>query len=78
MEFKFKDKINVQSLVLIGCVLTVVYLAMVPLLMLLFNSIRSAPIGYKDAFFTTQNYLEAYVDPKFFPLLKKFLYLWDR
>ncbi|MFC1814901.1 ABC transporter permease [Thermodesulfobacteriota bacterium] len=70
MEFKFKDKINVQFIILAGCVFTVVYLALVPLLMLLFNSIRSAPLGYKESFFTIKNYLEAYIDPKFFPLLK--------
>jgi iron(III) transport system permease protein len=70
MPTGLRDKINIQYLILAGCVFIMAYLALVPLLMLLFSSIRSAPVGYKDAFFTIKNYLEAYIDPKFFPLIK--------
>lgn len=70
MEIRFKNRLNLQAVILAGCVFLVAYLALVPLLMLLFNSIRSASIGHKDAFFTIKNYIEAYTDPKFFPLLK--------
>ena len=48
----------------------VAYLALVPLVMLLINSIRSAPVGRPGAFFTIKNFIEAYSDPKFFLLLK--------
>jgi len=70
MPNSLKSKINLQFVILAGCVFLVAYLALIPLLMLLFNSILSKPFGHKEAFFTVKNYLEAYVDPKFFPLLK--------
>ncbi len=70
MTNSLKNKINIQFIFLAGCVFIVAYLARVPLFMLLFNSILSAPFWNKEAFFTGKNYLEAYVDPKFFPLLK--------
>jgi hypothetical protein len=38
-------RLNSQTLILIGSTLFVLYLAGVPLLMLLYGSIRSAPIG---------------------------------
>ena len=69
MEFKLRDKINFQPVILAGCVFIVAYLALIPLGMLLFNSIRSAPPGEPGAFFTIKNYLAAYLDPEFFPLL---------
>ncbi len=67
---RLRDKINFQFFILAGCMFIVAYLALIPLGMLLFNSIRSAPPGEKGAFFTINNYLEAYLDPDFFPLLK--------
>ncbi len=67
---KFKEKLNFQFIILAGCVFIVAYLALIPLGMLLFNSVRSAPPGENEAFFTINNYLEAYLDPEFFPLLK--------
>jgi iron(III) transport system permease protein len=70
---RLKGKLNLQYLIVAGCVFVVAYLALIPLGMLLFNSIRSAPPGEKGAFFTLKNYLEAYVDPEFFPLLKNSL-----
>ncbi len=69
MRLKLKDTISVQSVVQVGCVCVVAYLTLIPLLMLLYNSIRSAPPGEPGAYFTVKNYLEAYIDPKFFPLL---------
>ena len=39
------SRFNSQSLILIGCTALVLYLAGIPLLMLLYGSIRSAPIG---------------------------------
>ena len=74
VNFKLKEKITFQVLILGGCVFVVAYLALIPLLMLLFNSIRSAPPGEPGAFFTVKNYLEAYLDPKFFFLWKNTFY----
>ena len=70
MGFKLNDKINFRLIIIAGCVFIVAYLVLIPVAMLLFNSIRSAPPGEKGAFFTIKNYLEAYHDPEFFPLLK--------
>jgi len=70
MGFKLKDKINFQTVILFVCIFIVAYLALIPLGMLLFNSIRSAPPGKEGAFFTTKNYIEAYLDPKFYYLWK--------
>jgi iron(III) transport system permease protein len=70
VKLKYKNKINFQFIVLAGCVFIVAYMALIPLLTLLFNSIRSAPPGEPGAFFTIRNYVEAYIDPEFIPLLK--------
>ena len=70
MRFDIKNKISTQSIILVGCVFIVAYLALIPLGMLLFNSVRSAPPGEPGAVFTIKNYLEAYFDPNFFFLLK--------
>ncbi len=67
---KIKGRFNLQFFILAGCVFIVAYLALIPLGMLLFNSIRTAPPGEREAFFTLQNYLEAYFDPGFFPFLR--------
>jgi hypothetical protein len=56
---------NSQTLILIGAIVFVVYLAGVPLLMLLYGSIRSAPIGEPGATYTIQNYVRAYFDKEF-------------
>jgi iron(III) transport system permease protein len=47
----------------------VLYLAGVPLVMLLYGSIRSAPIGEPGATYTIQNYVKAYFDKEFYLLL---------
>ncbi len=59
---------NSQALILIGCSLFVFYLAGVPLVMLLYGSVRSAPIGEPGAAFTIQNYIKAYFDREFYLL----------
>ena len=59
---------NSQTLILIGCSLFVFYLAGVPLIMLLYGSIRSAPIGEPGATYTIQNYVKAYFDREFYLL----------
>ncbi|MEK7783495.1 MAG: ABC transporter permease subunit, partial [Candidatus Binatota bacterium] len=59
---------NSQTLILIGCSLFVFYLAGIPLVMLLYGSIRSAPIGEPGASYTIQNYVKAYVDREFYLL----------
>jgi iron(III) transport system permease protein len=59
---------NSQTLILIGCSLFVTYLAGVPLIMLLYGSIRSAPIGEPGAAYTIQNYIKAYFDREFYLL----------
>ena len=70
MKLAFKNKLNVQTFVLVGCAVIVAYLALVPLGMLLYNSFRSAPIGEPGAFFTLMNYIEAYFDRNFLILFK--------
>jgi len=60
--------VNSQSLILIGCSLFVLYLAGVPLVMLLYGSIRSAPIGEPGAAYTLDNYVKAYFDREFYLL----------
>jgi iron(III) transport system permease protein len=60
--------INAQTAILLGCSLFVLYLAGVPLVMLLYGSIRSAPIGEPGAAYTIQNYIKAYFDREFYLL----------
>ena len=59
---------NSQTLILIGCSLLVLYLAGIPLVMLLYGSVRSAPIGEPGATYTIQNYIKAYFDREFYLL----------
>ena len=68
------NRFNSQSLILVGCTLFVLYLAGIPLLMLLYGSIRSAPIGEPGAHFTFANYVKAYVDKEFYLLLLNSVY----
>ena len=67
-------RFNSQTLILIGATLFVLYLAGVPLLMLLYGSIRSAPIGEPGATFTIQNYVKAYFDKEFYFLFLNSIY----
>ncbi|TMA62477.1 MAG: iron ABC transporter permease, partial [Deltaproteobacteria bacterium] len=68
------SRVNSQSLILAGCILFVLYLAGVPLVMLLYGSIRSAPIGEPGATYTIQNYIKAYFDKEFYLLLLNSVY----
>lgn len=68
------NRFNSQSLILIGCTAFVLYLAGIPLLMLLYGSIRSAPIGEPGATYTIQNYVKAYFDQEFYLLLLNSVY----
>ncbi len=68
------NRVSSQSLILVGCTLFVLYLAGVPLLMLLYGSIRSAPIGEPGATYTIQNYVKAYFDKEFYLLLLNSIY----
>ena len=67
-------RFNSQTLILIGATLFVLYLAGVPLIMLLYGSIRSAPIGEPGATYTIQNYIKAYFDREFYILFLNSLY----
>jgi iron(III) transport system permease protein len=67
-------RFNSQTLILIGATLFVLYLAGVPLVMLLYGSIRSAPIGEPGATYTIQNYIKAYFDKEFYLLLLNSVY----
>ena len=67
-------RFNSQALILIGAILFVLYLAGVPLVMLLYGSIRSAPIGEPGAAYTLQNYVKAYFDKEFYFLLLNSIY----
>src|SRR5258708_20889529 len=62
------SRFNSQSLILVGCTAFVLYLAGIPLVMLLYGSIRSAPIGEPGAAYTIQNYVKAYFDREFYLL----------
>jgi iron(III) transport system permease protein len=68
------SRFNSQALILIGCTAFVLYLAGIPLLMLLYGSIRSAPIGEPGATYTIQNYVKAYFDKEFYLLLGNSVY----
>lgn len=65
---KVKLPFSSQALILVGCSLFVVYLAGIPLVMLLYGSFRSAPIGEPGAVYTIQNYVKAYFDREFYLL----------
>jgi iron(III) transport system permease protein len=67
-------RFNSEALILIGAILFVLYLAGVPLVMLLYGSIRSAPIGEPGAAYTLQNYVKAYFDKEFYFLLLNSIY----
>jgi iron(III) transport system permease protein len=60
--------INTQNVILVACSLFVLYLAGIPLAMLLYGSFRSAPIGEPGATYTIQNYIKAYFDREFYLL----------
>jgi len=66
--------LNSQTLILIGAIAFFLYLAVVPLVMLLYGSIRSAPIGEPGATYTIQNYVKAYFDKEFYFLLLNSIY----
>ena len=57
---------NLQGLILAACALVVLYLSGVPVIMLIFGSLRNAPIGEPGAAFTIQNYAKAYLDSEFY------------
>lgn len=59
---------NSQTVILGACALVVLYLSGVPVVMLIFGSLRSAPIGEPGAVFTIQNYAKAYLDEEFYGL----------
>ncbi len=67
-------RFNSEAFILIGAILFVLYLAGVPLVMLLYGSIRSAPIGEPGAAYTLQNYVKAYFDKEFYFLLLNSIY----
>jgi len=67
-------RLNSQALILVGAILFVLYLAGVPLVMLLYGSVRSAPIGEPGASYTIQNYVKAYFDKEFYYLLLNSIY----
>ena len=67
-------RLNAQALILIGAIIFVLYLAGVPLVMLLYGSIRSAPIGEPGATYTIQNYVKAYFDKEFYVLFLNSIY----
>jgi iron(III) transport system permease protein len=67
-------RLNSQTLILVGATLFVLYLAGVPLVMLLYGSIRSAPIGEPGAMYTINNYVKAYFDKEFYVLLLNSIY----
>lgn len=65
---------NPQVLVLACAALVVFYLAGVPLVMLLYGSLRSGPAGDPAAVLTLQNYSRAYLDGDFYALFMNSLY----
>jgi len=63
-----KRFLSSPAIIILGCTAAVFYLAGVPILMLLFGSLRSAPIGEPGAVFTLNNYTSAYGDIEFYVL----------
>jgi iron(III) transport system permease protein len=55
-----------QTLILGACVLLVLYLSGVPIVMLIFGSLRNAPVGDPGAAFTIENYTKVYFDSEFY------------
>ena len=78
MRYRLKEFFTVKSITMVACVSIVVYLALIPLLILLINSFRNAPIGSPDAYFTFAHYLEAYLDPEYYYLWKNTLLMEPR
>ena len=74
MGSRFNSHINSQTLILIGCTAFVLYLTGVSLLMLLYGSITSEPIGEPGATFTIQNCVRAYFDKEFYRLFLNSVY----
>jgi len=70
-----KRYLNSQVLILLVCSLLVFYLTAIPLGMLLYGSIRSAPVGQPGAVYTIQNYFKAYSDKESYRLVFNSLYL---
>jgi iron(III) transport system permease protein len=66
--------IKSEQIVLFVCLIVVAYLAGIPLLMLIYGSFSSAPIGEPGAIFTLQHYAEAYLDWEFYRLLLNSFY----
>jgi len=69
MLHRFKEKLNLQFFTLSICVVLVVYLALVPVITLLYSSFRGTGPAGKGFVFTLRNYVEAYLDPEFYPLI---------
>jgi iron(III) transport system permease protein len=66
---------DLQTIIVAGSVFIAAYLVLIPLGMLLFKSVRSVPTGLEAVHFTFSHYLDAYLAPGFFPLLRNsFLY----
>ncbi|MCJ7772956.1 MAG: iron ABC transporter permease [Desulfobacterales bacterium] len=71
MRNRINIKIDVQTIIMAGCVFIAAYLALIPLGMLLFKSFRSVPsTGQETIYYTLKNYLDAYLDSGFLPLLR--------
>jgi len=64
-----KEKLNPQFFTLTICVVAVAYLALVPVIILLYSSFRGAGPAGTGFVFTLKNYVEAYLDPEFYPLI---------
>lgn len=63
-----RQRFNSQTLIWVVCSLLVLYLTAIPLGILLYGSVRSAPLGQPGAAYTIQNYVTAYSDTESFLL----------
>ena len=62
------NRLDARFLILPGSALLVGYLTLVPLVMLIYGSLRSGAVGDPDAAYTLVNYTRAYLDPSFYRL----------
>ena len=67
-------RFNIENILLISTAALVAYLVVLPLFMLLWNSLKTTPPGVPGPL-TFHNYIEAYLDPTLYPLmLNSFIY----
>lgn len=72
---KVRQSLGAENVILVIAVLVILYLALTPILMLLYTSFRTTSLVISEETFTLTNYVDAYTDPEFLPLFaNSFIY----